>query len=371
MKKLIIIQPAIAPYRVDFINSLCYTFKTEILVYQKNLNGQSFNLSWIHSMLYQRPILLLERYSIKRFNMPKNYITLFKKFMPDYILSTECNSYTILALLYKLLFNRKCKVISVIDDNYEMVLGRSGLTMKHKFAVNIIGYLLDNIICVEPRVENVFQHKFRKGVYFPIIYDDKRLREVYKKILPISNAYIEKYSLVGKKVFLFVGRLAPEKNVQSAIKAFLDINNPNTVFVIVGSGPEENVIRNKYSFSERIIVTGRLEGDELYAWYNVAQIFILPSIFEPFGAVTSEALVAGCYSLVSSVAGSQCLIENGKNGQLINPNSRSDIKEKMIMAINVVSGLKSKLELKQSYMPDCYNNYFNKMTNRIFGIASI
>lgn len=365
MKKLIIIQPAVAPYRVDFINSLCGLFKTKILLFRKNLLSQTFDISWINSKLNQKPMLLTERYGIARMKLPKGYITVMRRYKPDYILSTESGSYTILALAYKFIFNRKCKVISVIDDNYEMAMGISGLTARHKLAVKILGHMLDDIICVEPRVETIFQRKFSKGVYFPIIYDDKRLRSIYKSVLPISDAYIEKYSLAGKKVMLFVGRLSQEKNVLLAIKAFKEINHRDCIFVVIGSGPQEEMIRKESNENVNIIITGRLEGDELYAWYNIAQIFILPSLFEPFGAVTGEALMAGCYSLVSSVAGSQYLIDCGKNGQIIDPNDKNDMKEKMIMAIDIVSYLKPQVELKPSYMPDYYDSYFERMINRI------
>lgn len=70
--------------------------------------------------------------------------------------------------------------------------------------------------------------------------------------------------------------------------------------------------------NHNIIFTGRLEGDYLYAWYNIAEIFILPSIKEPFGAVTNEALLGGCFSLISDKAGSNCLIKKGINGYVFN-----------------------------------------------------
>lgn len=57
----------------------------------------------------------------------------------------------------------------MIDDNYKMVIGQAGLSKKHKLGVDILGHLLDNIVCVEPMVENIFRQRFDKGVYFPII----------------------------------------------------------------------------------------------------------------------------------------------------------------------------------------------------------
>ena len=75
--------------------------------------------------------------------------------------------------------------------------------------------------------------------------------------------------------------------------------------------------------------TGRLEGDALNAWYNVADVFILPSYLEAFGAVTNEALLAGCYVLVSQKAGSSCLVVEGENGYTFQPYNVDELVQKM------------------------------------------
>ena len=55
---------------------------------------------------------------------------------------------------------------------------------------------------------------------------------------------------------------------------------------------------------------------------------------EPFGAVTNEALLCGCNCVISKVAGSACLIEEGKNGFLVDPHSVDDIAEKITRRLN-------------------------------------
>lgn len=133
-----------------------------------------------------------------------------------------------------------------------------------------------------------------------------------ERVLPISQNYVSEYHLEGKKVLLFVGRLVALKNVKFALRAFIKANLDNTIFVIVGDGPEKEKLEKIAAGNPAVIFTGRLEGDELYAWYNVGQVFTLPSYKEPFGAVTNEALVAGCKVLISKDAGSNCLVKDGK-----------------------------------------------------------
>ena len=92
------------------------------------------------------------------------------------------------------------------------------------------------------------------------------------------------------------------------------------------------------NINDRVWFKGKLSGDELYAWYNLAQIFVLPSSFEPFGAVVNEALVAGCYSIVSKHVGASCIIEKGINGEIFYDNyDLEDLLEKSLANVSVLS----------------------------------
>jgi len=53
-----------------------------------------------------------------------------------------------------------------------------------------------------------------------------------------------------------------------------------------------------------------LEAQQLHAWYLCSSGFVLPSIYEPFGAVVDEALIFGLKVLCSKYAGSSYLINN-------------------------------------------------------------
>lgn len=77
---------------------------------------------------------------------------------------------------------------------------------------------------------------------------------------------------------------------------------------------------------ERYIIPWEKTGHELYAWYNIAQLFVLASWQEAFGAVTNEALQGGCRCLISELAGSQCLIKEGINGCTFNPHDQKHLR---------------------------------------------
>lgn len=364
--RLLVFHPTVAPYRIDFFNALNDSFETKTILWRDRMLTQDFDMEKLYAQLHFKPEFRTERYGIFGLKQRKGILSAMRINHPDVIISSECGPVTLFAIIYKYLFNRKCKVLTMIDDSIEMFTGGKQIKWRHAFAENQMFPFLDNIICVEPAVTKHVRRKYNKGVTMPIIYEDNKAREKYQRLLPLSESIVNKYSLVGKKVCLFVGRLAPEKNISKLIDVFKSIDVNTTKLVIIGTGALEEELKNKAADSNNIILTGRLEGDEVYAWYNVAHIFVLPSTLEPFGAVTNEALLAGCYSLISSKAGSSYLVSEGVNGSIIDPYDENDIREKLINAIDNVHPLSLPLPLKPNNMSFSFHECFNKMMEEAF-----
>ena len=172
----------------------------------------------------------------------------------------------------------------------------------------------------------------------------------------------KKLGLVGQKVILFVGRLIPLKNVSALIRAY-DYLKDQARLVIIGSGECEEELRLlDKQLNTNIIFTGFKQGEELDAWYNIADIFVLPSIKEPFGAVTNEALIAGCFCLISNTAGSNTLIEEHVNGYIISIKDLSDFIHKLSMSLQNISK-NEYIVLKDNKMPKDFVSYINNLRN--------
>jgi glycosyltransferase involved in cell wall biosynthesis len=86
-------------------------------------------------------------------------------------------------------------------------------------------------------------------------------------------------------VFLYVGRIAVEKN----IKAFLDLDLPGRK-VLVGSGPQAAELERLYPDA---VFTGPKHGEDLALAYASADVFVFPSLTDTFGLVLLEALASG------------------------------------------------------------------------------
>jgi glycosyltransferase involved in cell wall biosynthesis len=118
---------------------------------------------------------------------------------------------------------------------------------------------------------------------------------------------------------LFVGRLAPEKDLPTLLRAAAHLRGSglDVAVAIAGTGPQEQELRRlAESLSLPVDFRGFVEGAALGALYRAADIFVLPSASEPWGLVVNEAMDAGLPVLVSDHVGSQPLVEPGVNGDV-------------------------------------------------------
>jgi glycosyltransferase involved in cell wall biosynthesis len=104
----------------------------------------------------------------------------------------------------------------------------------------------------------------------------------------------------ARPVFLTVGRLVPEKNIE----AFLSLDLPGTK-VVVGDGPIRTDLERRYPDT---VFLGSREGEDLAAVYSNADVFVFPSRTDTFGLVILEALASGVPIAAYPVAGPRDVI---------------------------------------------------------------
>jgi len=109
--------------------------------------------------------------------------------------------------------------------------------------------------------------------------------------------------LKGKRVTLSVGYLISRKGVDILIKAFRSVAGNDDVLALVGSGPEESRLRAMAVEDPRILFRGHLDGAEKTSWYAAADLFVFPTLHDPWGLVVNEAMHFGLPIIASDAAG--------------------------------------------------------------------
>lgn len=337
------------PYRVDLCNELYQYCNCDIYFLHERLADACFSDAYCDEIsLYKAKYLQTRNVAGRKVIRMSCLRRLLEEHQPDLVFVPEL-SLTAAAVLYlKWSMRGRFKVVSICDDNMDMIGGRD-LSRFHTLARRFLPKRLDNLILTNPNTVAWYQDRFGKGLLFPIMADERRLRSEMEQSIPRSERWLESLDLNQRKIVLFVGRMIPVKNLRRLLAAFPFIDSRATL-VLVGDGIECGELERMAAGSSRILFLGRLSGADLMAWYNIADVLVLPSVQEAFGAVVCEALIGGCPVAVSSRAGSSFLVEDGQNGEIFNPESVQDITAALnrLLAGPVREG---PVRLRESLMP--------------------
>lgn len=135
-----------------------------------------------------------------------------------------------------------------------------------------------------------------------------------------KNDVRTRYQIQEKYLLLYVGRIAPEKDIHIVLETFQALPEQikrETHLLLVGDGPLLKEIREHNH--PQITFTGFLEGEELAEIYASADLFLFPSPTETFGNVVLEALASGVPVIGADSGGVKHLIQHKKNGFLCTP----------------------------------------------------
>ncbi len=175
----------------------------------------------------------------------------------------------------------------------------------------------------DPAFSGLKLARFKNGVdtgrYSPLSYQEKISA---KAAMGFENSTI----------FLFVGRLSPEKRVREFVEVWAEffaeeMIRPRMRLVIVGKGPErEGIEKAVRDLGVGATVTLAGAKDDLRPYYGAADVFVLPSVSEGLSNSMLEAMSSGAAIMAGNVGGAREALEDGVNGFLFDPVSRQAIK---------------------------------------------
>ena len=157
----------------------------------------------------------------------------------------------------------------------------------------------NEIICISESIADSIKNKYKRQVH--IIPNGVQMPENVTSI-----DVLKKYSLTANKYILAVGRLVPEKGFRNLIEAFSRSHLDDWKLVIVGDAdhetPYSRQLKSKAANSNKVVLTGFIQGDALNEIYFHAGLFVLPSYYEGLSIALLEALSYGLSVLVSDIA---------------------------------------------------------------------
>jgi glycosyltransferase involved in cell wall biosynthesis len=125
----------------------------------------------------------------------------------------------------------------------------------------------------------------------------------------------------GETVALYVGRLAPEKNLGLFVETALAMRaiDASLRVVLVGDGPQSAELRTRHP---DFVFAGTRIGGDLAEHYASADVFLFPSTTETFGNVTLEAMASGLAVIAYDYAAARQYLRHGTSGLLAAPGDR-------------------------------------------------
>ncbi|MBU2529693.1 MAG: glycosyltransferase family 4 protein [Elusimicrobia bacterium] len=198
--------------------------------------------------------------------------------------------------------------------------------------------------------------KFKPKVKPKYLMDRHKIKESDKVILTVSR--LSKYD-----------KYKGYDNVILAVKELI-VDIPDVKYILGGFGDDIARIKNLIKCNElddRVMLTGFISDAELIDYYNLCDIFVMPSKKEGFGIVFIEALACGKPVIAGNKDGSVDALLNGKIGTLIDPDNVEEISQAIlnIFTENTDSSLINPKYLRNNVIENFGFKKFKEKLNRI------
>jgi glycosyltransferase involved in cell wall biosynthesis len=170
--------------------------------------------------------------------------------------------------------------------------------------------------------------RYSLDVTVPDSYPKQKQEVIYNgidtKIYRKKKSHI-KDELGCEHLLLSVGRLLPQKGLEYLIRALPDVE-ADYHYLMLGEGPERDNLQrliNKLGLQKRVTIMGKVPDSRKIECYSDADIFVHPSLYEPFGIVLVEAMATECAVVSTAVGGIPEVV--GDAGILVEPKQPKQI----------------------------------------------
>lgn len=197
-------------------------------------------------------------------------------------------------------------VIHVHASEFDRSRGKPNPTV---FAIEKDGMMnADHIITVSNLTRRTVIEKY--GI------DPSKVTTVHNAVIPLSDELLNLKKREGKdKVITFLGRITMQKGPEYFVEAAAKVlqKNKHVRFVMAGGGDmEADMIKlaAKRGIADRFHFTGFLRGKDVYQMFRDSDVYVMPSVSEPFGISPLEAMEMGVPSIISKQSGCAEILDN-------------------------------------------------------------
>ena len=297
-----------------------------------------------------------------------NIINRLIRFKPDLIFTSSFGVWTMLALLLKPL--AKWRVVIAYEGSSPSVDYRGSaprLALRRamvKAADALItnskagkGYLID---ILKAKESNVFHQPYEVPATTALVGCTKEDKH--------SNLH-----QLQRPVFLFVGGIIPRKGLHLLLEACVVLQKQgyrNYTLLVVGDGAQRQELEafsQTHELADCVKWAGRVNYGNLGAYFNSADVFVLPTLEDTWGVVVLEAMALGKPVLCSKWAGAAEMVIEGENGSLFEPQQPEELAKVMRRFIEQPNLSKSMGDKSQQLMaqhtPEVAAQFLAKVTS--------
>ncbi len=167
----------------------------------------------------------------------------------------------------------------------------------------------DCIMCVSELTRQTVINQYHQ--------DPRKCVAMHNAVYPLSQEYLDivPHKIPNEKVVTFLGRITMQKGPEYFIEAAKLVlqRTQNVRFCFAGSGDMMNAmieLAAAYGIADKCHFPGFQRGKQVYECYKNSDVFVMPSVSEPFGIAPLEAMQCGCPSIISKQSGCGEILTN-------------------------------------------------------------
>lgn len=323
MIKILYITNLPVPYRVDFFNELGKLCDLTVLFERKNANNRSSE--WLKSKQMNFKFSFLKSVNIGTENSLSfealNYV--FRKKYDFVIIGGYSSLTSILTLLVLKLI--KVKFFINVDggfikeDNFLKYRIKSLLISLADYWLSTGNNTDEYLIHYGARRADIFRYSFSSVLSTEV--SKKNLSSTEKEVLK------EKYAIPYKFAILSVGQFIERKGFDNILKIASDFHD-DVGFIIIGGNVDESYLAEYKDIPSNVVFLEFKDNQTLKRYYQLADIFVLPTREDIWGLVINEAMAEGLPIITTTKCNAGLeLVSHGENGYLFNVDDHEKLRE--------------------------------------------